>query len=259
MWPAIQGCSSTCFRGRRCRGSRTSSCKENILPPSARFVAFVIQASHKLCYPILAMHATFAQHLLYSAPQAWHGAVLRNACLDSKKLAAAAIAAGALMPRRHLLHQRSDKTNEQGTLVMKSLAPALICGCWGLLGCACGRKQSLQVTLGTSFQRRGFDCMKWRLGAHLCDEILGASADLSLVRPLQVDLQDALVGLAVALRLKGRVAKQKLVAQHPQAPHVHLCVMVPALNHLWGQIVQRSTQRLPVSIHSALMTLAHTT
>ena len=38
-WPAIQGCSNTCLRGRRCRGSLTSSCtgiaqhSANVNPP----------------------------------------------------------------------------------------------------------------------------------------------------------------------------------------------------------------------------------
>ena len=77
------------------------------------------------------------------------------------------------------------------------------------------------------------------------DEVLGAGADGGLRGPLQVDLEDALVRLAVALRLEGRAAQQELVAQHAQAPHVHRRVVVPALHHLRGQVVQRPAQRLP--------------
>ena len=77
------------------------------------------------------------------------------------------------------------------------------------------------------------------------DEVSGAGADGGLRWPLQVDLEDAPVRLAVALGLKGRAAEQELVAQHPQAPHVHRRVVVPAFNHLRGQVVQSPAQRLP--------------
>ena len=82
-------------------------------------------------------------------------------------------------------------------------------------------------------------------GARLVDEVLGTGADGGLRGPLQVDLEDALVRLAVPLRLEGRAAEQELVAEHAQAPHVHRRVVVPPLHHLRGQVVQRPAQRLP--------------
>ncbi len=89
--------------------------------------------------------------------------------------------------------------------------------------------------------------------AHLADEVLGALGDAGLGRKLEVHLEDALVGLAVPLGLKGGRPTQELVAQHAQAPHIHIGIVVVPLNHLWREVVQRSTQRLPAHRHSCLM------
>ena len=68
---------------------------------------------------------------------------------------------------------------------------------------------------------------------------------LHVSRPLDVDAEDAVVGLVVALRLEGRLADQELVAEHTQRPQVHLLVVGRALDHLRRQVVQRPAHRRP--------------
>ena len=46
----------------------------------------------------------------------------------------------------------------------------------------------------------------------------------------------------VPRRLKGRPPCEELVGQHPQAPVVHRAVVLLALDHLRGQVVQGATQ-----------------
>ena len=84
---------------------------------------------------------------------------------------------------------------------------------------------------------------RWK--THLADEVLGPVGDAWLGRELEVDLEDALVGLAVPLRLEGGHPTEELVAQHSQAPHIHIGIVVMPLHHLRGKVVQRPTQRLP--------------
>ena len=45
---------------------------------------------------------------------------------------------------------------------------------------------------------------------------------LDVGRPLDVDVEDAVVGLVVALRLEWRLPHQELVAEHAQRPQVDL-------------------------------------
>ena len=45
--------------------------------------------------------------------------------------------------------------------------------------------------------------------------------------------------------LKGGVSHQQLVAEHSDAPQIHLLVVHAPLNHLWGHVVQSATHRLP--------------
>lgn len=47
------------------------------------------------------------------------------------------------------------------------------------------------------------------------------------------------------LGLKGRVAHQELVHQHAQTPDIDPLVVLLPLDHLRGQVIQGSTQRLP--------------
>lgn len=57
-------------------------------------------------------------------------------------------------------------------------------------------------------------------------------------------LEDASVGLIVGVALKGRISHQQLVAEHPNAPQIHLLIVCSPLDHFWGQIVQSSTHCL---------------
>lgn len=67
---------------------------------------------------------------------------------------------------------------------------------------------------------------EWINTADLAHEITGPRADRNVVRELEVDAQNALVGLGVTLGLKGRCAEQELIAEHTQAPDVHAGIMV---------------------------------
>eukprot|EP00960_Hanusia_phi_P066175 766331-Hanusia_phi.AAC.4 len=73
------------------------------------------------------------------------------------------------------------------------------------------------------------------LPRHLAHALLLSPAHRG--RILEVDLGDALVRLAVALRLEGRRADQQLVAQDPQRPDVHCLVVRLPLHHLRRQVV----------------------
>ena len=48
---------------------------------------------------------------------------------------------------------------------------------------------------------------------------------LDVGRPLDVDVEDAVVGLVVALRLEWRLPHQELVAEHAQRPQVDLLIV----------------------------------
>ena len=58
-------------------------------------------------------------------------------------------------------------------------------------------------------------------------------------------LDDAPVCLIVGSTLKGWVSHQQLVAEHTDAPQVHLLIVRAPLNHLWGQVVQSAAHCLP--------------
>ena len=72
----------------------------------------------------------------------------------------------------------------------------------------------------------------------LPDEVLRALADLVVRRKLEVHLENSLVGLVVPRCHEGRVTEEELVAQHPEAPHVDLGVVVSPLQHLRRQAEQ---------------------
>lgn len=60
---------------------------------------------------------------------------------------------------------------------------------------------------------------------YLGHKVLGALAEVEGRGELEVDSEDALVCCRMPLCFKGRGANEELVAQHPQAPHVHPLVM----------------------------------
>ena len=79
---------------------------------------------------------------------------------------------------------------------------------------------------------------------HRSDEILGVLRDRLLHGELQVDLADSSVGLIV-LRCEERwCADEKLVHQHSQAPGISRVIVLPALNHLRREVIQRAAQSL---------------
>lgn len=80
--------------------------------------------------------------------------------------------------------------------------------------------------------------------SNLAHEVPGSRADGDVVRELQIDPQDALVGLGVALSLERGDTEQELVAQHPQAPNVHAGIMVLTLHQAF-----QSTHSMSNSAH----------
>ena len=76
------------------------------------------------------------------------------------------------------------------------------------------------------------------------DEVDGRGADAGVRGELEVHLEDAAVGLAVADGLKGRHSKEELVGEDSQAPEVHEAVVRLPLNHLGREVVQGSAQGL---------------
>ena len=59
----------------------------------------------------------------------------------------------------------------------------------------------------------------------------------------QIDFGDATVGLVVTFSFEGRLAAEKLVAEHAETPQIDLLVVQLALDHLRRQVVQRAAQR----------------
>ena len=60
---------------------------------------------------------------------------------------------------------------------------------------------------------------------------------------LEIDFGDSLVRVRVALRLKRRVADEKLVCKHAKTPHINICIVRKTFDHLRRQVVQRAAQR----------------
>ena len=65
---------------------------------------------------------------------------------------------------------------------------------------------------------------------------------------LEIDFGDSLVRVRVALRLKRRVADEKLVCKHAKTPHIDICIVRKTFDHLRRQVVQRAAQRLAPAV-----------